>query len=389
VRTLIAHRAPSRRGRSVSRRVVSAVTTAALIVVAGFALLTVVIPFALGAGTHTVLTGSMRPALEPGSLVAVRERDVDEIAVGDVVTYQLRPGEPAVVTHRVIGFQRGEDGMRLLTQGDANNAPDDPVLPVQVRGVVVYALPWLGYPNLLLTGTERSILVIILAVGIIGYGFVVLARDTLRIRRRRREAAPSAWAVLIVAGAAVVPLAAPAAPASAATTTDHLELSTDGRTWTTGVPVALFGGTVRLVPGDEAEATLWVRNAASDAAVASLALRWRPADASSPADTALASTLAVSIDGRAVTSDTAWASGRIPAGTVRAIPVGVALSTDAGDDTRGARVQLDAQAALRQDVAALPATGTAPLTPWAIVAAVAAATIGAVIRVRARPRPLR
>lgn len=165
-------------------------TTVVLIVVAAVALLTVVLPLAMRTETHTVLTGSMRPSIEPGSLIAVRETPVDDLQLGDVITYQLRPGEPALVTHRVIGFVTDADGIAaVLTRGDANSSDDPPVLPVQIRGEVVYVVPWLGYPNLLITGVTRSSGVIVLGVIVIGWGLATIIRDTLRRRAAKRAAA--------------------------------------------------------------------------------------------------------------------------------------------------------------------------------------------------------
>ena len=83
--------------------------------VAALVLAAVVVPRLAGATPYTVLTGSMTPAYPPGSLVVVRPVEPNEVRIGDVVTYQLRSGEPAVATHRVVGVGWSADGERLLT----------------------------------------------------------------------------------------------------------------------------------------------------------------------------------------------------------------------------------------------------------------------------------
>ena len=86
--------------------VVIAVVVAALAVVAAVGL----VPLVTGASTYTVLTGSMRPALPVGTVVVVRPTPVEQIAVGEVVTFLAHdPGTSAtrVVTHRVIGIDPG------------------------------------------------------------------------------------------------------------------------------------------------------------------------------------------------------------------------------------------------------------------------------------------
>lgn len=122
----------------------------------------VVVPRLGGATPYTILTSSMRPALAPGALVVVRPVGSDtDIHPGVVITYQLRSGDPTVVTHRVVA-----SGVDLLgeptwqTRGDANDVADARwVRPAQVRGTLWYAVPELGRVNLLLSGPEHQLVV--------------------------------------------------------------------------------------------------------------------------------------------------------------------------------------------------------------------------------------
>ena len=85
----------------------------------------VLVPRVAGATPYAVLTGSMQPGLPPGTLIVVRPVNDADLALGDIVTYQLESGEAPVVTHRVVAM--GYDGrgeLRLQTQGDANDVPD-------------------------------------------------------------------------------------------------------------------------------------------------------------------------------------------------------------------------------------------------------------------------
>src|SRR3546814_9182548 len=63
---------------------------------------TIVVPFFAGAQRFTILTGSMRPTYNPGSLVVVKPVDPSELGIGTPITYQLESGQPTVVTHRII-----------------------------------------------------------------------------------------------------------------------------------------------------------------------------------------------------------------------------------------------------------------------------------------------
>lgn len=116
----------------------------------------VVIPQLLGSGSYTVLTGSMRPTMPPGSLVVTKDIGPEELRIGEAITYQIRSGEPAVVTHRIIARTASNDGVTFTTQGDASPSPDEEqVRPEQIRGVVWYTLPLVGYVNGWLTGQQR------------------------------------------------------------------------------------------------------------------------------------------------------------------------------------------------------------------------------------------
>jgi signal peptidase len=155
----------------------------------------VLIPRLGGATPYTILTGSMRPQLPPGTLVVVKPASADEIGIGDVITYQLESGKPAVVTHRVVSTSFNGKGEHIFrTQGDANNVADaKPVLEVQIKGKVWYSVPYLGHVNNAITGKERSLTMIIVVSGLLlysAYMFTGALRDRVD-RRRENVGSPS------------------------------------------------------------------------------------------------------------------------------------------------------------------------------------------------------
>lgn len=151
-------------------------------------LVAVVVPRVAGATPYTVLTGSMSPAYPPGTLVVVRPVDPGDLQIGDVVTVQLESGKDTVVTHRISAISYELDGDVVFeTKGDANATPDAELrLPVQIRGEVWYAVPYLGYVSTALTGGQRQWIVTAIAVGLIGYA----AWMFLSAWRGRRSAQP-------------------------------------------------------------------------------------------------------------------------------------------------------------------------------------------------------
>ena len=153
----------------------------------------VLVPRLPGSTPMTVLTGSMAPNYPPGTLVVVRPGPADDIAIGDAITYQLRSGEPTVVTHRVVGVGYDGKGDRVFTtQGDANESPDrEPVRAVQVRGEVWYAVPWIGRLNLLFNRDQHELITRVVAGGCFVYAAALLMRG----RRRRPQLSVSAGPV--------------------------------------------------------------------------------------------------------------------------------------------------------------------------------------------------
>lgn len=158
--------------RNLLRRAGKILSALALGVAVFAALATIVAPRILGATPYTVLTASMRPAMDPGTLAIVRPVDARDIRVGDVLTYQVAPGRPEVVTHRVVGVISRSDGAGAFrTRGDANSHHDpDPVVPAQIRGRVIYAVPWLGHLNSAITSSTRHDALVIGAGGLVAYG---------------------------------------------------------------------------------------------------------------------------------------------------------------------------------------------------------------------------
>lgn len=95
----------------------------------------------------TIISGSMRPALEVGDVVIVAKVSPDVIRPGDILHYREAPGITAM--HRVIEIQELDGRKVFITQGDANAEPDaDPVLPGNVVGRAVFSIPRIGWASI-------------------------------------------------------------------------------------------------------------------------------------------------------------------------------------------------------------------------------------------------
>lgn len=173
--------------RAVVRAVALGLSTGLLLIVAALAVVLIVVPKATGSMPLTVLTQSMEPKLPPGTLLVVRPTPVEDIRVGDVVTYQIVSGQPAVISHRVVSVSSSSDGERTFVLKGDNNAEADPapVTAVQIRGVVWYSIPEIGFVNQIVNGS-RSWLIPAVAGVLLTYGAVMMTAGFVSAARRRR-----------------------------------------------------------------------------------------------------------------------------------------------------------------------------------------------------------
>ena len=165
-----------------------AASAAVLLLVAALAALVIVVPAVAGGSALTVLTSSMAPAYPPGTLIVVKPTPVDDIRVGDVLTYQIESGKPAVISHRVTTRSISTDGdTTFITKGDNNAVADpEPVQAVQAKGTLGYAIPMIGWVNNAVSGESRGILVPVVAGSLFAYA-AWLFFSALRARRARRR----------------------------------------------------------------------------------------------------------------------------------------------------------------------------------------------------------
>jgi len=162
--------------RSVPRTIGSWALTAVMVACLALASAVVVVPRLIGAVPLTVLTGSMRPTIQPGDLIVSRPVDANDLRIGDVVTFQPVSGDPTLVTHRIVDLTRNLQGetVEVLTRGDANGADDAPLVPEQVMGRMLYRIPRVGY----LTNNTGSALQLGMFIGVslIAYAIITLIR---------------------------------------------------------------------------------------------------------------------------------------------------------------------------------------------------------------------
>src|SRR5690625_5187574 len=183
----------TRRRRPVVRRVVGWLATGVTAVLIAIVAAVLLVRVLLGWQPLIVLSGSMEPTIPTGSIfvvdpvdgpddiaevqvgdvstflphpddpVTVTHRavartattkgpaicprvDIADVQVGDVITFLPHPDDPGTVPHRVVAMTATTKGPAFRTQGGALAQPDpEPVTETQLRGVVRYHVPHVGY----------------------------------------------------------------------------------------------------------------------------------------------------------------------------------------------------------------------------------------------------
>lgn len=103
-------------------------------------------PNIFGHRMMTVLSGSMKPTFDPGSIIFMKEvKDTTTLKAGDIITFQSTDGK--VITHRIKEVVGSEESTSYVTKGDNNNTVDEEnVLPTNIsakyEGITI---PYVGF----------------------------------------------------------------------------------------------------------------------------------------------------------------------------------------------------------------------------------------------------
>lgn len=141
--------------------------------------------FGLHMTASSVLTGSMRPAFAPGDAVIARPISIADVHPGMVIL-ATPEGQATPFAHRVLAVKHVGGRILVLTQGDANPAPDnwrDVYGPTATVSEVVGSVPKLGFVLEAVHGrtTQRAVVPVGVAGGLltlVASAFVLFAPPT-------------------------------------------------------------------------------------------------------------------------------------------------------------------------------------------------------------------
>ena len=100
-----------------------------------------------------IATGSMEPNIMPGDIILVKKivdmDGINSLKINDVIQFRR---DSILISHRIIDIENDQEkGLIYITKGDNNSSPDkDIVKPEDVKGTIVYTVPKVGWPTLLI-----------------------------------------------------------------------------------------------------------------------------------------------------------------------------------------------------------------------------------------------
>lgn len=155
---------PHRSRTSTPRRVAGWAITTALLLVTLFCVAWIA-PSLFGFSRYVITGESMTGTIDKGSVVFEKPVGVDDLEVGDVITYLPPPdsGTSSLVTHRITAIEPAEGGGKLFTTKGDHNPQADPwhfKLVDQEQPVVQASIPYVGWVFIGLADRETRMLLI-------------------------------------------------------------------------------------------------------------------------------------------------------------------------------------------------------------------------------------
>ncbi len=137
-------------------------------------------PSFFGIKTYVIVSGSMKPNINIGDIVIVKNiEDKEDIKIGDVISF--RKGQ-SIITHRITNIQYDENQtIKITTKGDNNNTEDSEEISYDdIEGKVIKIIPKLGNISLAMQNKIIIIVVIILFYMYLSRNYKINRRKTAR-----------------------------------------------------------------------------------------------------------------------------------------------------------------------------------------------------------------
>jgi len=144
-------------------------------------------PAIFGYQFKTVLSGSMEPEIQTGSIIAVKPGgDMTRFNEGDIITFKIK--ENILVTHRIVEVNAG--GKQYITKGDNNDVADSE--PVIAENIVAhytgFTVPYLGYiAHFFSTKQGIALMLILPGILLLGYSVINISQALQQIEKKTEK----------------------------------------------------------------------------------------------------------------------------------------------------------------------------------------------------------
>lgn len=125
---------------------------------------------------YRVISGSMQPALQIGDVIIIKE--ANNYAEKDIITYD---NGLTTITHRI----KSINGDEIITEGDANDAPDKPITRNRILGKYFFRISTFSVFSIMLTGKTIYLIMMLVLFAIVL--FAIIDRVTRNIEYRRNN----------------------------------------------------------------------------------------------------------------------------------------------------------------------------------------------------------
>ena len=120
----------------------------ALAALASLAVIALLVLVMFGVRPLVIRSASMVPNLDIGDIILSEQVTASQLRPGDIATVPTSKADGGgTLTHRVVEVTPGSDGLRILTQGDANESGETTTMaPDELAGRVAFTIPGIGSP---------------------------------------------------------------------------------------------------------------------------------------------------------------------------------------------------------------------------------------------------
>ena len=137
-------------------------------------------PNLFGYKFFNVISGSMKPNLEIGDVVIIKE--IENINKGNIITFKQ---QDSIITHRVVDIINEDGKIYYQTKGDNNNSNDENLVEFKdIEGIYVYRIPKIG---IVISNIQNTTTMIIIILGLYLIYKILQIKDDRKISRHEKR----------------------------------------------------------------------------------------------------------------------------------------------------------------------------------------------------------